>query len=143
MLIFEIWKVALTAVRANKLRSFLTMLGIIIGVGAVITMIALGSGAQKAVTDQISALGTNLLTVMPGQSFMRGVVYLDDRREIRAFHSDDGRTSWTATVRVADVQYHRVAGKLRSDPLPSAQIDPSGQIFVVWPDCRFWKMARI
>jgi putative ABC transport system permease protein len=91
MLIFEIWKVALTAVRANKLRSFLTMLGIIIGVGAVITMIALGSGAQKAVQDQISSLGTNLLTVMPGQSFMRGVasdqrvsLTVDDADSIRA-----------------------------------------------------------
>ncbi|HWO88587.1 MAG TPA: ABC transporter permease [Gemmatimonadales bacterium] len=73
MLLIEIWKVALQAIRANKLRSFLTMLGIIIGVGAVITMIALGTGAQKAVQDQIQNLGSNLLTVIPGQSFMRGV----------------------------------------------------------------------
>ena len=73
MLLFEIWAVAISAIRANKLRSFLTMLGIIIGVGAVITMMALGAGAQKAVQDQISSLGTNLLTVTPGQSFMRGV----------------------------------------------------------------------
>ena len=91
MLMLEIWKVALAAVRANKLRSFLTMLGIIIGVGAVITMIALGSGAQKAVQDQISSLGTNLLSVMPGQSFMRGVasdqrvsLTVDDADSIRA-----------------------------------------------------------
>ena len=53
MLFLEIWKVALSAIRANKLRSFLTMLGIIIGVGAVITMIALGSGAQKAVQGNL------------------------------------------------------------------------------------------
>ena len=66
MLIFEIFQVAMQAIRANKLRSFLTMLGIIIGVGAVITMVALGSGAQKAVQDNIQSLGTNLLTVMPG-----------------------------------------------------------------------------
>jgi len=90
VLIFEIWAVAIQAIRANKLRSFLTMLGIIIGVGAVITMIALGSGAQKAVQDQIQSLGTNLLTVMPGQSFMRGVasdqrvsLTVDDADEIR------------------------------------------------------------
>src|SRR6184192_500789 len=73
MLLGEIVKVALEALRANKLRSLLTMLGIIIGVGAVITMIALGSGAQKSVQDRIQAIGPTLLSVYPGQSFMRGV----------------------------------------------------------------------
>ncbi|MGD2216104.1 MAG: ABC transporter permease [Gemmatimonadales bacterium] len=77
MLFTEILRVALSAVRANKLRSFLTMLGIVIGVGAVITMVALGSGAQKAVQDRIEALGTNLLSVYAGQSFMRGVASAD------------------------------------------------------------------
>src|SRR3989475_8121853 len=73
MLLGEIIRVALEALRANKLRSLLTMLGIIIGVGAVITMVALGSGAQKSVQDRIQALGPTLLSVYPGQSFMRGV----------------------------------------------------------------------
>jgi putative ABC transport system permease protein len=73
MLLPEIVKVALAALRVNKLRSLLTMLGIIIGVGAVITMIALGSGAQKSIQDRIQALGPTLLSVYPGQSFMRGV----------------------------------------------------------------------
>jgi len=73
VLLGEIVKVALEALRANKLRSLLTMLGIIIGVGAVITMVALGSGAQKSVQDRIQALGPTLLSVYPGQSFMRGV----------------------------------------------------------------------
>jgi putative ABC transport system permease protein len=73
MLFGEIIQVALGAIRANKLRSVLTALGIVIGVGAVITMVALGSGAQKAVQDQISALGTNLLTIHAGQSRMHGV----------------------------------------------------------------------
>src|SRR5437016_5679127 len=73
MLLGDIIRLALEVLRANKLRSLLTMLGIIIGVGAVITMIALGSGAQKAVQDRIQALGPTLLSVYPGQSFMRGV----------------------------------------------------------------------
>jgi putative ABC transport system permease protein len=73
MLFLEIVRVALQAIRANKLRSFLTMLGIIIGVGAVITMVALGEGAQRAVEEQIEALGTNVLNVRPGQGFSRGV----------------------------------------------------------------------
>ena len=68
----EIFAVALQSVRANKLRSLLTMLGIVIGVAAVITMVALGSGAQKAVEDRINALGANTLSVFPGQMFSGG-----------------------------------------------------------------------
>jgi putative ABC transport system permease protein len=67
MLIGEIISVAIGALRANKLRSLLTMLGIVIGVGAVIAVVALGTGAQQAVKDRIAALGTTLLTVSPGQ----------------------------------------------------------------------------
>jgi putative ABC transport system permease protein len=77
MLVGEIFMVALSAIRANKLRSALTMLGIVIGVAAVITMVALGSGAQKAVQDQIERLGTDLLSVYAGQSFMHGVASQD------------------------------------------------------------------
>jgi putative ABC transport system permease protein len=73
MLIGETLSVAIQSIRANKLRAMLTTLGIVIGVAAVITMVALGTGAQKAVQDTINALGPNLLTVYPGQSFMRGV----------------------------------------------------------------------
>ena len=67
MLIGEIISVALGALRANKLRSLLTMLGIVIGVAAVIAVVAIGTGAQQAVKDRINALGTTLLTVNPGQ----------------------------------------------------------------------------
>jgi putative ABC transport system permease protein len=73
MLLGEIFQVALQAIRVNKLRSFLTMLGIIIGVGAVITMVALGSGAQKAVQARIQALGPTLLSIYPGASFRGGI----------------------------------------------------------------------
>ncbi len=72
MIIGEIFAVALGALRANKLRSLLTMLGIVIGVAAVIAMIALGTGAQMAVKERIAALGTTLLTVSPGQQRMGG-----------------------------------------------------------------------
>ena len=99
MLLYEIWMVALQAIKANKLRSFLTMLGIIIGVGAVITMIALGTGAQKAVETQISSLGTNLLTVTPGQSFMRGVAS-DQRVSLTVDDADEIRRSVTRAVAV-------------------------------------------
>jgi putative ABC transport system permease protein len=62
----EILKIALRALARNKLRSMLTMLGIIIGVGAVIAMVAIGNGAQKEVQDRIAAMGTNLLYVSAG-----------------------------------------------------------------------------
>jgi len=75
MLIGEIIRVALGALRANKLRSLLTMLGIVIGVAAVIAVVALGTGAQSAVKDRISSLGTTLLTVMPGQQRGMGVSF--------------------------------------------------------------------
>ena len=58
---------ALRSIRRNLMRSFLTILGIVIGVGAVITMVTVGNGATQAVQNQISGLGTNLLQVRPGQ----------------------------------------------------------------------------
>jgi len=73
VIFFEILRVAMDAIRANKLRSLLTMLGIVIGVGAVITMVALGEGAQRAVEAQIAQLGTNVLTIRPGQGMFGGV----------------------------------------------------------------------
>ena len=77
MLITEIIRVALGALRANKLRSLLTMLGIVIGVAAVIAVVALGTGAQSAVKDRISSLGTTLLTVNPGQQRSGGGISFD------------------------------------------------------------------
>ena len=88
MLFGEILSVALGALRANKLRSLLTMLGIVIGVAAVIAMIALGNGAQKAVRDRISALGTTLLTVMPGQAWGMGGVRSGEQQRMTM---DDAR----------------------------------------------------
>jgi putative ABC transport system permease protein len=79
MLLGETIGVALGALRANKLRSFLTMLGVVIGVGAVIAVVALGRGAQQSVNARISALGTTLLTVQPGQVVRTGVAAETDR----------------------------------------------------------------
>jgi len=78
VLIGETFAVALSSIRANALRSILTMLGIIIGVGAVITMVALGTGAQKAVEDRIAALGANVFTVFAGQG-RSGAIMVTDR----------------------------------------------------------------
>ncbi len=74
----ETFGVAFSSIRSNALRSALTMLGIVIGVGAVITMVALGSGAQKAVNDRIAALGANVFTVFAGQG-RSGAIMITDR----------------------------------------------------------------
>ena len=66
-------RIALRSLRVNKLRSALTMLGIIIGVGAVITMVAVGSGAQARVAEQIQSLGSNLIIVLSGSVTSGGV----------------------------------------------------------------------
>lgn len=66
-------KIALRALRVNKMRSMLTMLGIIIGVGAVITMLAVGTGAQRRISEQISSIGSNLIIILPGSTTSGGV----------------------------------------------------------------------
>jgi putative ABC transport system permease protein len=66
-------KVAINALKRNKMRSFLTMLGIIIGVASVITMLAIGQGSRKSIQDQIASMGSNMLFVMPGNMRMGGV----------------------------------------------------------------------
>ncbi len=74
MLLWMIVKVALKSLSANKLRSMLAMLGIIIGVGAVIAMLAIGAGARSQVIARFTAMGTNLLVVRPGQRAYAGVM---------------------------------------------------------------------
>ena len=99
MLSFEIIKVALTAIRANMMRSVLTTIGIIIGVGAVITMVALGQGAQNRVQDQISRLGTNVLTIRPGQASFGGI----DQETLLRLRVDDAEALKAGTNGVLTV----------------------------------------
>ncbi|NSW56432.1 MAG: ABC transporter permease [Armatimonadetes bacterium] len=85
----EALRVALVAIRANKMRSILTMLGVIIGVGSVIAMLAIGRGASADVTERIAAMGTNILIVWPGAA-----------REGRLF----GGAGRRDTLKMGDVQ---------------------------------------
>ncbi len=66
-------KIAVKALTANKMRSFLTMLGVIIGVGAVIAMLAVGTGASQRISEQIQSIGSNLLIILPGSTTSGGV----------------------------------------------------------------------
>ena len=80
--ILESFANALSALLANKLRSLLTMLGVIIGVGAIITTTSIGEGAKADITERIQTLGANILAVRPGQSMFRGRGSADARRTL-------------------------------------------------------------
>lgn len=82
MSILESLTNALTALLANKLRSILTMLGVIIGVGAIITTTSIGEGAKADITERIQTLGANILAVRPGQSRFRGRGSADARKSL-------------------------------------------------------------
>ncbi|MCW8893658.1 MAG: ABC transporter permease, partial [Deltaproteobacteria bacterium] len=69
----KLFLVAIKSIARNKMRSLLTMLGIIIGVGSVICLVALGQGSQKDIEGQVASLGTNLLIIRPGSSQLGGV----------------------------------------------------------------------
>ena len=67
MRLAEAWRVAVTALRANRLRSALTMLGVVIGVASVVVLVAIGTGAKREVEQQVQGLGSNLIIVVPGR----------------------------------------------------------------------------
>lgn len=94
MLLTETIRISLLSIRGNLFRAMLTMLGIIIGVGAVITMVALGTGAQRAIDDQMAALGGDILSIQSSAWFSRGVA-----RNQRTLTTDD------ATALVAGSQH--------------------------------------
>jgi putative ABC transport system permease protein len=124
MLLGEIIAVAFSAIFANKLRSVLTMLGIVIGIAAVITMVALGQGAQKQVQDRLQTLGTNVLNVNPGQQFQGGI----DRGENR-LTVDQARA-----LMVDPVNIKRVSPEMnRNQQLEYAGKNAMTSIVGVWP----------
>jgi len=68
MKLFNLIKIALRALQRNKLRAFLTMLGIIIGVASVIAMVAIGQGSKQSIQDQLSSMGSNMITIRPNSN---------------------------------------------------------------------------
>ncbi len=81
-------RIAMRALASNPLRSLLTMLGVIIGVGAVVAMVAIGQGARSSVTQQVQALGSNLLTVFAGTAQFGGVARGDQVRTLTLEDAD-------------------------------------------------------
>src|SRR5215213_3452459 len=99
MMFLESFGIALRSLRANKMRSFLTMLGIIIGVASVVTMVAVGAGAQTRVAEQIRSLGANVLMVMPGVAWDGGV-----RRESGSRHTLTESDARELPIQIPQVQ---------------------------------------
>ena len=99
MLLGEVLRVALQSIRANLFRACLTMLGIIIGVAAVITMLAAGSGAQQRIEEQLDALGANLLNITADRPFfLRGVARAQLTLEVEDVTALQERSRYLDTV---------------------------------------------
>ena len=111
MNILNLFKVSLRAIASNKMRSFLSMLGIIIGVAAVIIMMAIGQGSKESIRKELSTMGTNLLTIRPGAD-MRGGVRQDP--------------SAMQTLKMAD--YERILREKRFVTKVSPEVTASGQV---------------
>ena len=111
MNILNLFKVSIKAVSNNKMRSFLSMLGIIIGVAAVIIMMAIGQGSKESIRQELSTMGTNLLTIRPGAD-MRGGVRQDP--------------SSMQTLKMAD--YERILRERKFVTKVSPEVTASGQV---------------
>jgi len=111
MNILNLFKVSIRAVANNKMRSFLSMLGIIIGVAAVIIMMSIGQGSKESIRKELSTMGTNLLTIRPGAD-MRGGVRQDP--------------SAMQTLKMAD--YERILREKKFVTKVSPEVTASGQV---------------
>lgn len=111
MNILNLFKVSLNAVANNKMRSFLSMLGIIIGVAAVIIMMSIGQGSKESIRQELSTMGTNLLTIRPGAD-MRGGVRQDP--------------SAMQTLKMDD--YQRIVAEKKFVSYVSPEVTASGQV---------------
>ena len=111
MNILNLFKVSITAIASNKMRSFLSMLGIIIGVAAVIIMMSIGQGSKESIRKELSTMGTNLLTIRPGAD-MRGGVRQDP--------------SAMQTLKMAD--YQRIVMEKKYVTNVSPEVTSAGQV---------------
>ena len=95
-------------------------------------------GPAKSTGDQALGIGGQPL-VQPNGTVVVPIEGLSGNGGEVAFTSSDGGKSWSRTVTISDINFHTEDGNLRSSPLPSAGVDATGKVYVVWPDCRFRK----
>ena len=111
-------KISLRSLMVNKMRSGLTALGIIIGVGAVITMLAVGGGARQRIAEQISSMGSNLLIILPGSTTSGGVrMGSGTQSTLSAMDADAIQKECSAVLAVAPVSQRKCPGSLRQPEL--------------------------
>jgi len=120
MSVGEAFRIAFQGLAANKLRAFLTMLGIIIGVGSVIVMVALGQGVANATKEAIAKLGTNVLTVVPNSQMRGGVSQGLGSQQTLKLEDVDAVKGKCPEPEHPDYRLRLDAGVLR-DPEPSAR----------------------
>ncbi|MEE6259407.1 ABC transporter permease [Plantactinospora sonchi] len=153
MRVAEAWRVARVALVANRLRSLLTMLGVVIGVAAVVVLVAIGAGAKREVEQQVEGLGSNLLVVVPGRLDLGAApavsrLSLADVEAVGRVVGDPGRVAVTVTsgetVRAgARSAFSTVQGVLETTPqvfvreldrgsyLTSSDVDASRRVAVL------------
>ncbi len=155
--LFQVLRVAIRAILRNKMRSFLTMLGVIIGVAAVIAMVAIGEGAKARVEQAFASMGTNLLILMPGSTSAGGVqggfgtqssLTWDDLRAIQDEISsvravspqlrssaqilgEDG--NWSTSVYGVNADYFTIRSwpMAQGDKFTQADVDSSAKVIVL------------
>jgi putative ABC transport system permease protein len=135
MSIFMVFRIALKALGRNKLRTALTMLGMIIGVGAVITMVALGKGAQTTIEEQVKATGTNMITISPGNFAAMGVRMGEGSSELTAADAN-------AIRQLPEIQWV-AEGVQNRQQLIAANLNSATQVQgtnVDWPLIKAWPL---
>jgi putative ABC transport system permease protein len=137
MSIFMIFRVALKALNRNKMRTALTMLGMIIGVAAVITMVALGTGAQSSIEAQIATAGTNMIIVQAGNYTQGGV--RQGQGNASTLTADDA----TEIARVQGVQYASASLQTRGQMIAGNQNwnTQAEGVDIDFPLIRSWQVA--
>jgi len=108
------FKISFRALRVNKMRSALTTLGIIIGVGAVIAMVAVGTGASRQIAAQISSMGSNLLIILPGATTAGGV----------RMGAGMAMTSWMPRAALSSTRYWPRRGCIVKSRKPASSAAP-------------------
>src|SRR5579872_6880391 len=137
MSIFMILRIALKALGRNKLRTALTMLGMIIGVGAVITMVALGTGAQTSIDAQIQSAGTNMIIVTAG-NFTQGGVRQGQGNAATLVPEDANAISQLPGVQYTTAQSNTRGQIVAGNQNWSTQVQGTD---VDWPLIRSWPAA--